>query len=61
MKNITLMGFANDSMGNLCKDIQDYAEMFNLEILQISAYCDNDKVVDQRAIVMFKGERPYEI
>lgn len=60
MKNITLMGFASDSMEELCKDIKDYAEMFNLEIVQISAYCDNDKMADQRAIVMFKGERPYE-
>lgn len=57
MKNIKLMGFASDTMKGLCKDIEDYADMQDLEILQISAYCDNDKISDQRAIVIFKIRR----
>lgn len=56
MKKIKLESFASDTMENLCKQIEDYAEMEELEIVQISVYCDTDKVLDQRAIVMFKEE-----
>ena len=57
MKTI-LKSFASGDMDTLCEEIENYAEMKSLEIKQISAFIDVDKILDQRAIVIFeeKGE-----
>lgn len=48
-------GFASDSMDELCDEIEEYARIANLKIEKITAYCNADKMLEERAIVVFKG------
>lgn len=52
-----VMYFVSDTMEDLCGKIEEYSKENNLEIVQISAYCDSEKVLDQRAIVTFREEK----
>lgn len=61
MKNVEIVGFASDNMQNLCREIKECAEILNSKIIQISAYCDPEKALDQRALVIFEiEEEKYE-
>ena len=49
-------GFANNSMEKLCDEIEEYAKENNLNIVIISTYCNENKVLEERAIVVFMEE-----
>ena len=57
MNNIKVIGFAKESPIDLAEDIEKYAKKNKLTIRQISTYCNIEKMLSERAVVIFEKAR----